>query len=375
MDFLELAHNLKDKVLHDHKDKIAIIAIYGSYAWAKPTSRSDLDMFAIIDDNSTKFNENFIYNSRSIDFWSITWATAHSMARNQSKESPWCVGAYLLTASKIIYSRSPEDLARFKQFKELIVLDEISVINSLQSLFKDLLFYSKRIEGFLPDIDLLTIRWVLWNYINTSVNIISLLNEKYLKSNWGSNIKEITDDLEYYPKNFQERILFLSHLNNKQNIVNTLNELSKDIEKLIQSKISSLILKKEQNLEERLAEEYIGIIEYVNKAKSACDEKNIIKLSYVVTELQSWLNELVALIKLRKRLNLTVLNNAVETNDIYLREYHLPDFVSSVSKMDFEKVFKDILMFEQKTKEIFTKLNVPIKEFRNEAELVEYLRV
>jgi len=83
MNFLELADKLKDKVLHDSKNNIAIIAIYGSYAWAKPTNRSDLDMFAIIDANSTKFNENFIYNSRSIDFWSMTWETACKMIKNQ----------------------------------------------------------------------------------------------------------------------------------------------------------------------------------------------------------------------------------------------------------------------------------------------------
>jgi hypothetical protein len=375
MNFLEIAYNLKDKVLQDFKDNIAIIAIYGSYAWSKPTDLSDLDMFAIIDDNSKEFNENFIYDSRSVDFWSMSWETANKMAKNQLKNNPWCVSANLLIGSKIIYSRSPEDLVKFKQLKDATILDAVSIIGSLHSLFKDLFFYTRRIEKHIPDTDLLTRRWVLWNYINTSVQVISILNEKPLTSNWGSNIKELTKDLAYYPTEFQKKIRSLSYSNDKQFIVKTLNEISLEIEKLIQSKKSSMTLKSDQNLEEQLAEEYIGIIEYVNKAKSACREKDIIKLSYVGTELQAWLNELLGLIKSKKRGNLVILDHAEKTKELYLRHYNLPDLVPSISKMDFKGISKELTIFERKIKEIFSNLHISIKEFQNKDELMKYLGV
>ena len=373
MDFLKLAHRLKEKVLKDRPENIAIIAIYGSYAWGKPTNLSDLDMYAIIDKNTPKVSENFIYNGRSVDLWSMTWNDACKMARNELKENPWCVGAYLFTGSNIIYSRSSKDLERFNKLKEETILGDESIIKGLQSLFKDLLFFTKRIEGFIPEDDLLTQRWVVWNYINTTVNIISLLNKRYLKSNWGSNIKELTENLKFYPEKYQEKIVLLSHSHDKRIIINTLNDLSRDIENLIQTKISFMKPDREEKLKERLAEEYIGIIEYVNKAKTACHEKNFIKVSYAITELQAWLNELVALIKLKERKNLTIFDHARDTNELYLNQYNLPDFVSSVSNKDFERISEDIRSFEKKIKEIFTSLNISVKEFQNREELTKYL--
>ena len=66
MEIVELANNLKEHVIKKHQNA-AIIAIYGSTAIGENNEFSDLDMFAILDDEKNKVDISFIYNDQTID--------------------------------------------------------------------------------------------------------------------------------------------------------------------------------------------------------------------------------------------------------------------------------------------------------------------
>ncbi len=116
-DVFKVADELIKHTNHEHPGKIGIIAYYGSYATGKANPSSDLDIFYVPDDIKSTRNiyHSFILEGRPFEFWPISWERLGRMA---SGEEHWAVSAGLLLNTKVLYSRSQEDLDRFIALKD-----------------------------------------------------------------------------------------------------------------------------------------------------------------------------------------------------------------------------------------------------------------
>ena len=116
----QITQLVSDYITKKYKGKIAIVALYGSNVLGTQSKFSDVDMFAITDDDTQEFEKYFIYNDHPVDLWSMSWDKAEKIAKGENQQSPWCVAASLFIHNNILYSRSKEDSEKFSNLRAII---------------------------------------------------------------------------------------------------------------------------------------------------------------------------------------------------------------------------------------------------------------
>ncbi len=117
-DVFKVADILVSHAVKAHKNDIAIIAYYGSYASGHASPTSDLDMFYIPDEGKARtLCTQFVLDGLPYDFWPVSWAFAEKIAN--AKHS-FGVAAAIIADAHVLYHRSPEDLDRFNALKARI---------------------------------------------------------------------------------------------------------------------------------------------------------------------------------------------------------------------------------------------------------------
>ena len=349
MKLLEVAEFLKNQAIKRFQNKIAIIVLYGSIARGKDDQFSDIDMFAIVDNQEdTDLPWEFVLQEHTVDFWKMDWQQAEQMAMGVRESNPWAVSASLFLTGKTLYTRSDSDKVRFNLVVEKTKHRQEENFGQILKNFNSRYSTVEIINLAKRNNDLLSARWAIWQLINNTVKDLSLLNNISLTKNWGANLSEVFN-LPILPENYSKLVITLSSSNNFDEMVSLGSELI--------SSMRELMIKKQQNIfsdqndeENPLCDNYVSMKAYINKILSACQKRDILAASYAATELQIWIAELVA--KAEGKLILDVDGfNLFEEIKLYYNQLNLPDLMDGISNHNFQEIEKTVIRLDLILKE------------------------
>ncbi|MFX0013068.1 MAG: hypothetical protein ACFFB2_04505 [Promethearchaeota archaeon] len=370
MKLLDLAIFLKDQLLGHFPNKVGIIILYGSVAQRTEDEFSDLDMYAIVDDQEdTTLPWEFIFHGHTVDFWKMDWRQAELMASGDNDRSPWAVAASLFTEGRILHKRSDSDKIRFNSFVSKIRRTDEENLKHIIKEFNSVYSHLEEIKIAKRKKDLLSARWAIWQLTNKLTINLSLMNNSYLTKNWGSNLHEIFQ-FPIIPPNFRELVTILCTTNNYDEMIRVGRVLIQNVRKLI--------LKKQQNIimspiyEKKAFTRYVSMKAYINKIISACHKGDILTASYAVTELQIWIAEELNHIEGNFLVDVDNFNSFDEIKVFYNR-LKLPDLMDGISQSDFQEIEKRVNQLDLQLLEFCKNQNSKIPRFNNKEEIKKYL--
>ncbi len=372
MKLLELAEYLKDQAVKQFPNEIAIIILYGSTAQALDDVFSDLDMFAIVDNQEeSNLPWEFIFHDHPVDFWKINWEQAELMALGTQDSNPWSVSAALFNNSKILYSRSVSDKIRFNLLVEKTKRNEKDNFRLIIENFNSGYSHIEEIILAKNNNDLLSARWAVWQLINKSVKNLSLINNSFLTKNWGVNLHEVFQ-LPTLPENYSNLATNLCTTNNFDEMLVMGRELLHNLRQVLLKKQQKFLM---NQIDEKKAffGNYISMKSYINKIMSACYKKDILAVSYAATELQIWIAEELA--KYEGKLIVNVDNfNFFEEIGVFYNQLKLPDLMEGITQKNFPEIIKNAKELDSQLQVYCKKQNYSIPNLCSFEEVVAYLK-
>lgn len=369
MTLLELAEYLKNQVVRKFPDKIAIIVLYGSTAQGKDNQFSDLDMYAILDNNAdTDLPWEFIFQDHTVDFWKMDWKQAEKMASGIQNKSPWSVSAALFNKGTVMYYRSKTDKNRFDSLSAKTQRTEEENLIQIIKDFNTGYSHLEEIAIARNSEDLLSARWAVWQLINKSVTNLSLLNNSFLMKNWGANLHE-TFQFPAIPHNYSKLVTTLCTTDNFDEMVELGRKLLSGIRELILEK-QQLIMDKTTG--KNTCRNYNSMKAYINKILSACYNNDLLAASYATTELQIWIAEELAQNEGNLIVNVDNFNFFEEIKTFY-HQSMLPNLMEGISRGDFQKIEKNAKELDLRLQNFCESQNIKISRFNEVKEVQQYL--
>lgn len=173
-------------------DNVALIAYYGSHAQGRASATSDLDLFYIPDpaDAAGALCSQFVLNGMPYDLWPISWSFAEALADGSSSR-PWAVSASLIADARVLHARSAADRARFEALQQRVArltepaarpLMIARAADAMNEVFASLgqLQLAVSLDRTLDCI------WAAQKLINSVVNVLALVNQRYFHSGYGA---------------------------------------------------------------------------------------------------------------------------------------------------------------------------------------------
>ena len=261
---IEKAKVIVEKLLSTVSD-IDIILLYGAFAQGRGHSRSDYDMIAISDSNKVKWE--FVIDNRPICLWSMTWKDVEDVITGINGEL-WSIGASSLVETVIVYYKEKSILDKFNNLKKRVREGGENALKQAIANFDSIYGQLWRIQEHIKENNLLELTFLKWDFIASINCILSALNNRYFLNNWGKQFQEI-NKFEILPEAYISRTK--RFIKSEPKIALELaSELVEDVRILL--KLSLKSDKNEVNIQ-KVASEWPGVIEYLNKSKSA-EEKN-----------------------------------------------------------------------------------------------------
>jgi len=371
MNIKEVSEILKEEVIKNHSE-ISIIAIYGSAARDQQTEFSDLDMYAVVDNEGKKFEINFTLDNQTVEFWCLSWEWVEKIASAED-DFPllYPIRTSILLNNKVIYARSEEDRSRFNNILNLADIGEEKQIQIASEHFNELFGLIGRLEFAKEMEDLATARWAIWEFIDNTVCILGLLNDKKFLKNWGSNLHEVFK-LDILPEFYEEDISILATSNNFDELITRGRRILRQLRVELNSKRETIPLDYEGHFK-NLPDEYMGFKSYLNKVLSACAKKDILAASYAATELQVWLAEHLEKTENKRLLNIYNFNTYLEVKSTY-EMLKLPDLSQSITQMDFEQLRTDVTKIDKIVINYLEKKDVKLQIFKDISQIREFVK-
>jgi len=199
----------------------------------------------------------------------------------------------MLAYSKVLWSRSEDDLRRFNSLKAQIeeylkpekkpfmIKKALDIYQEVYVVIAKLL-----IEETLSGIRALAIKTAI-----ECCEALGYANQTYFSSGWGSNHQEVLD-LKHRPEKIQAQIETIASSMKKQEIREAVINLAQDTRKtLIKLQEDAT---ESSNLKEKLRDYYPGIIEYVNKIKTSQKKGDKIKATFAAYTIQNELTHMLS---------------------------------------------------------------------------------
>jgi hypothetical protein len=371
MNIEEVSEILKKEVLKNHPE-ISIIAIYGSAARDHQTEFSDLDMYAIVDNEDNKFEINFSLDGQTVEFWCISWKWAEKIASaNDDYPLLYPIRTSILLNNKVIYVKSEEDRVRFNNLSNLAEIGEKKQIQIASKHFNKLFSLIGRLEYAKERYDLVTARWAIWDFIDVTVCVLGLLNDTKFMKNWGSNLHEAFK-LDILPEFYEEDISILAISDDFDELISTGRRILRQLRIILNSERKNMLLDYDEHLK-NLPDEYMGFKSYQNKILSACSKKDILAASYAATELQIWLAEHLDKTENKRFHNVYTFNTYQEVKETY-EMLKLPDLSKSIAEMNFEKLKEDAEKMDKIVIEYLEKKDVKLQIFKDISQIREFAK-
>ncbi len=238
LNVFDVADVLVEDVKRRFADSIAIVAYYGSYANGTATPRSDLDFFFIPDDLAAfDASLQFIVDGIGFDFWPISWARAERIA---SFDEPI---VSVIADCRVLYSRSPADLARFEGLREKIRSasrpeSRDKMLNKAQNLLRDCYLHLHGLGKASAQGDLPKARRSAARLASSAVWCLALANQTYLKKGMGQNAPEVAA-LRLKPRDLAQLLQAISSSESCAGIVEACESLIERISDLLEREESA----------------------------------------------------------------------------------------------------------------------------------------
>ena len=371
MNMEEVAEILKEEVIKNHPE-IAIIAIYGSVARDQQTEFSDLDMYAVVDNEDKKFEIHFTLNNQTVEFWCISWEWVEKIASaNDDFPLNYPIRTNILLNNKVIYARSKEDRIRFSNISKLADIGEKKQIQIAIEHFKKLFSIIGRLEYAKEMDDLITARWAIWEFIDDTVCVLGFLNNKKFLKNWGSNLHEAFK-LDILPNFYEEDISILTTSSDFNELISRARRVLKQLRNVLNSKRDSISFDYDTHLKD-LPDEYMGFKSYLNKILSASKKRDILAASYAATELQVWLAEHLEKTENKKPVNIYTFNTYEEVKNTY-EMLKLPDLSKSITEKNFEQLRKHVFTIDKIIIDYLKEKGIDLQIYEDISQIREYAK-
>jgi len=347
---------LVNHVKQRYPEDISIIAYYGSQATGTAHEKSDLDFFFIpANENGSQASVQFIIDGIGYDFWPVSWERAHNIAT-------FGEGIVSVIAdSKILFSKSTDDLIRFYELKAKI--DDLKnpknkklMLNKAIEQFKNCCMYYYNMQS-LNDLSSIRIEGFK---LTTSIKMcLAFLNQTYYTKGWGSNIKQVFD-LKLKPGNFEEILGELSTERDVKQILKTFTGLIEETRRLILSE------QRKMNAEPNYSRMFKGYYEEIkssfNKIIHACDQDDYDAVFYAGLQIQDEIGRLLAVAG--KGIGYSNFNTYPEYSEFY-EKFNLPDITQILDSKNLNTVKNNVKKLDRMLKELLIQKGVRINEFNN----------
>ncbi|MHA1346315.1 MAG: nucleotidyltransferase domain-containing protein [Candidatus Heimdallarchaeaceae archaeon] len=345
----EVISFIKQKLLEEYQEAIELIIVYGSYARGTYDEYSDIDMIVLVNAEKrysgiTSLPWIYRYKNVSIDCWESIWSQQEEKIEI-IKNNIWLFTIGGTLDCEILYYRDEKTLSKFKVLQnniEQIILNEQENMRLLDKHY-DLSSSYYAILKAQKKGDLLSARMNIWGTIFHMITALARLNGTYYKYNWGKNLSE-SFSLKLLPVNFKARIKFLVQTSDISEALDNILALDEEIRIMIEDKTAKILQPEKEKRD--LDEMHIGMIEYLNKMRSACKNQDLANLSYIATELQLMTAEQIALLEGTIDKGAHYVPFSITRKD-YLQQ-GLPDFSALITKGDIAEIAEAVEIFESK---------------------------
>ncbi len=345
----ELISYFKEKLLEEYKEHIDLIVVYGSYARGTFNEFSDVDVFVLVDAEKrysgiTSLPWNFRYKNIGVDCWESVWSQQEENIES-IKNSYFLFPIGGILDCDVIYYRDDKTLARFRDLQEnvrKIIADEEENLRLIEKHY-NLSDGFQNIMKAQRKGDLLNARMSIWHTVFHMITALARLNNTYYKYNWGRNLNEACS-LKFLPKDFESKVNCLVQTDDLSQALNIILDLDEEIKMMIKKKTEEILKPEREKI--NVDEEHIGIVEYLNKMRSSCKNRNLLSLSYEASELQLMVAKMIAF-----------LEGTIDKREIYVpysiieKDYkmqELPDFSPIITRGDLDEMTNAIEIFEEK---------------------------
>lgn len=272
---IENAKKIVDVLLSIVSD-IDLILLYGAFAQRRSHSRSDYDMIAICDSKEVKWE--FVIDDQPICLWSMTWKDVEDVITG--KDGPlWSIGVSSLVESVILYYKDDSIIEKFNNLKEKVIEGANNALKQAIRNFDSIYGQLWRLQKHTKENNVLELTFLKWNIITSLNCFLSVLNKRYLLHNWGKQFQEIAQ-FDILPEEYVSRAK--EFLKSEPSIALELaSKLVEDVRILLKKSLDSV---KNESEIKKLGLEWPGVIEYLNKSKSAEEKKNLIAGLYAACD-------------------------------------------------------------------------------------------
>jgi hypothetical protein len=368
----EIADILVSHAKQAHKDEIAIIAYYGSYAQGVASSTSDLDIFYIPDDGKAgALCSQFIIDDLPYDFWPVSWELAESIA-NANSERPWAVSASLIADAQVLYYRSPRDSERFNALQARIAeltrpeSRELMVEKGLNE-FRNTLFQLGQIRLAAADDDMAGMHWAGQKLVNSAVNCLALVNQTYFTRGWGANFSQALK-LPKKPAGLEGTIKAIIIPQDTDRMLDAAAKLAQETREILLEAQASVATPADAR--DVFKDFYFFIFEYVNKVLSACERKDAIAARFAAFQLQEEICQCMN--KVENGFYGTDFNRLGEYSGAY-QKAGWPDLIESASQGNLVELARQARRLDEQAREWFNSRSIELNILDSKEELRQFL--
>jgi hypothetical protein len=358
-DVFAVADQLVAHAVRRHGKDIAIIAYYGSYAKGTASATSDLDLFYIPDEGkASTLCFQFVVDGLPFDIWPVSWDLATAIANARSSR-PWAVSASLIADTRVLYHRSPGDLARFNGLKERIAAltspdTRAEMLAKAADAYREVTTELGRLHLAAAEDDRASLVSGALELLNAACNCLALVSQTYFASGWGPSLPEALR-LPIRPARFAELADILTSAPNEVAVLGAADALAREVRALIRSEMAAFA--KPSPAHEVLAEGYPFVFEYVNKVLSACSKREAVRARYAALQLQDELAEMLS--RIRNGMGGSPASQAGDHRAAYLAE-DFPDLMEPAVAGDLPRLAARARDLDEHTRQWLREHSMPL---------------
>jgi hypothetical protein len=367
----EVANALVSHVRQAYPQDVAMVAYYGSHATGAASDRSDLDLYFIPDNgNARSLYRSFIVDGRAFEFWPVSWEFAEKIAAGKHH---WAVAPSIIANARVLYSRSEADLARFEALKTKIAdlqkpENKGELLARAWETYITAPFYLETLRLACARRDILGARRTGCQLVNAVLDCLALVNQTFLARDWTSDIEPVRN-LIRKPEQTLELIEVVTTSGDAVRIRCAAEDLLRRTREILVCEQREN--KNSSSIQEDLDGYYAAIHEYTAKIISACEQRNLVKVGYWTSLMQS--ETALMLAQANGHADLSEVNLYSEYG-AYMGSLGWPDMVQAMETGDFGCIADQARGFAHKAGDYLSAHSVPLHVYGTLAEAQSYIR-